>query len=230
MNTNKKTARKAGLLFLLMVATGLFAEIFFRQKIFTADAAETSNRILANMFLYRVGILSDLVMALTYLFTALMLYRLLRVVDEDKARLMVLFSAAGSVILLLNLLNEYMPLVYATTPSGALSIAQLSDLSQLSFSAYNNGYMVGQIFFALWVLPLGQLIYRSKFIPKVFGVLFIIETVCGLLSIVAHFLLGNETVTSMLLLPGTIAEFAFLCWLLICGVNEKKTAHLASPC
>ncbi len=218
MNTNKKTARIAGLLFLLMVATGLFAEIFFRQKIFTADAAETSNRILANMFLYRVGILSDLVMALTYLFTALMLYRLLRVVDEDKARLMVLFAAAGSIILLLNLLNEYMPLVYATTPAGALSIA------------YNNGYMIGQIFFALCVLPLGQLIYRSKFIPKVFGVLFIIETVCGLLSIVAHFLLGNETVTSMLLLPGTIAEFAFLCWLLICGVNEKKTAHLASPC
>ena len=135
---------------------------------------------------------------------------------------MVLFAAAGSVILLLNVLNEYMPLVYATTQAGALSAPQLGELSALSFSAYNNGYMIGQVFFALWVLPLGQLICRSKFIPKVFGILFIIETFCGLLAVAAHFLLDSKTVATMLLLPGTVAEFGLLFWLLIRGVNEKK--------
>lgn len=224
MKPTKKTARIAGLMFLLMVVSGLFAELFFRQKLFTADAAQTFQNILNNTLLFRAGILSDIIMSLSYLFTALMLYRLLRTVNEDKARLMVLFAAAGSVILMLNILNEYMPLVYATTQSRALSTLQLGELSGLSFAAYNNGYMIGQVFFALWVLPLGQLICRSKFIPKVFGILFIIEAVCGLLSIVAHFLLNSTTIASLLLLPGTVAEFAFLGWLLIAGINEKKLA------
>ena len=224
MKPTKRTARIAGLLFLLMVVSGLFAELFFRQKLFTADAAETMTRILQNTLIFRAGILSDIVMSLSYLLTALMLYRLLRTVDEDKARLMVLFAAAGCVILLLNVLNEYKPFIYATTQAGALSAPQLGELSALSFSAYNNGYMIGQVFFALWVLPLGQLICRSKFIPKVFGILFIIEAVCGLVAVAAHFLLGNGTVATILLLPGTVAEFSMLFWLLIAGINEKKLA------
>ena len=222
MNPTKKTARIAGLMFLLMVASGLFAELFFRQKLFTADAAETTKRILENTLLYRAGILSDIVMSLSYLLTALLLYQLLRIVDENKARLMVLFAAAGCVILLVNVMNEYMPLIYSNTTAGALTAPQLSELSRLSFSAYNNGYMIAQVFFALWVLPLGQLICRSKFIPKVFGILFLIEAVCGLLSVVAHFLLGSETISTILLLPGTVAEFSFLLWLLIRGIDEKK--------
>ncbi len=225
MKPNKKAAHFAGLMFLLMVVSGLFAELFFRQKLFTLDAAETASRILQNTLMFRAGILSDIVMSLAYLLTAVMLYRLLRSVDEDKARLMVLFAAVGSVILMVNVLNELMPLLYVTTQTSALSAAQMNELSGLSFVAYNNGYMIGQVFFALWVLPLGQLIYRSNCIPKVFGVLFIIETVCGLLLVVAHFLLDSATISSLLLLPGTIAEFAFLFWLLIRGVNEKKIAE-----
>ena len=224
MNPTKKNARIAGLWFLLMVVSGLFAELFFRQKIFTSDAAETASRILQNTLLFRAGILSDIVMSLAYLITALALYRLLRSVDEDKSRLMVLFAAAGSVILLMNVLNEYMPLIYATTQTSALSAAQVQELSGFSFAAYNNGYMIGQVFFALWVLPLGQLICRSRCIPKVFGILFVIEAVCGLLSVAAHFLLGSATISTVLLLPGTVAEFAFLFWLLIRGVRENKAA------
>lgn len=222
MKPTKKTARVAGLMFLLMVVSGLFAELFFRQKLFTADAAQTFTNILQNTMLFRAGILSDIIMSLSYLLTAVMLYKLLRSVSEDKARLMVLFAAAGSVILMVSVLGEYMPLVFATTQPGALSASQLAELSAFSFAAYNNAYMIGQVFFALWVLPLGQLICRSKFIPKVFGILFIIETVGGLLSVAAHFLLGNATIASLCLVPGMVAEFSFLFYLLIAGINEKK--------
>ena len=222
MIPNKKAARIAGLLFLLMVLSGLFAELFFRQKIFSNDAAETSARILANPLLYRTGILSDIVMSLSYLLTAMALYRLLSTVDEGQAKAMVLFAAAGSIILMVNVLNEYMPLIYTSTQTGIFSAAQIGELSQFSFAAYNNGYMVGQVFFALWVLPLGILICRSGFMPKVFGILFLVEAVCGLLSVAAHFLFGNATMTNLLLLPGTVAEFAFLGFLLVRGINTKK--------
>lgn len=228
MISNKKTARIAGLLFLLMVLSGLFAELFFRQKVFTDDIAETTARILANPLLYRAGILSDIIMSLSYLLTALALHRLLSTVDEWQAKAMVLFAVAGSVILMVNVLNEYMPLIYTSAQISAFNIAQLGELSQFSFAKYNNGYMVGQVFFALWVLPLGILICRSGFIPKVFGILFLVEAGCGLLSVAAYFLLGDVTMTNLLLLPGTVAEFAFLVFLLVRGINSKKLVKAAA--
>jgi len=224
MVPNKKTARIAGLLFLLTVMTGLFAEIFFRQKLFTNDIATTVDNILHNTFLYRVGILSDIIMSVSYLFTALALYKLLVSVDKNISMLMVLFAAAGCVLLLSNILNEFAPLylMTASVQTGVLSSEQLNAMAMLSYSAYGHGYMIGQVFFALWVLPLGVLVYRSKFMPKVFGTLFIVEAICGLLSVAAHFLLANVLIESVLLLPGTIAEIAFLFWLLIRGVNGSK--------
>jgi hypothetical protein len=228
MTTSKKTARVAGLLFLLMVATGLFAELFFRQKLVAGDAATTAQNVLNNPLLLRAGVLSDIVMALSYLFTALALYRLLRPVDRDLASLMVLFAAAGSVILLVNTLFEFLPLVLVNLQPGVLSAGQLQELAHICFAANANGYMIGQVFFALWVLPLGLLICRSKFIPKVFGILFLIETVCGLLAVAAHFLLGGGAVVDALLLPGTVAEFAFLFFLLIRGVNTPKLAKIVA--
>lgn len=225
MTPNKKTARVAGLFFLLMVVFGLFAEIFFRQKVFVAnDAAATASNIVSNLFLYRSGVVSDIFMSLFYLFTALALYRLLVSVNKNQAQMMVLFAAAGCVLLLSNILNEFAPLslLSAGTQPGAFTAEQLQSMAMFSYNEYNHGYMIGQVFFALWVLPLGVLIWRSKFIPKVFGILFFVEVVCGLLSVVVHFLVPNGTLENMLLLPCTIAEFAFLGWLLIRGINEPK--------
>ena len=224
MAPSKSKARFAGFLFLLMVVTGMFAEIFFRQTLFVSDASLTANNILNNGFLFRAGILSDIVMSVAYLFTALALYRLLVSVDKNMAKLMVLFAACGAVLLLSNILNEFAPLYILGegSPSGALNSAQLQDMVMISFATYGHGYMIGQVFFSLWVLPLGLLIYRSKFIPKVFGVLFFIETVCGLLSVAAHFLLADASLESALLVPGTVAEMTFLLWLVIMGVNQSK--------
>lgn len=222
MLQTKKSARIAGLLFLLMVVSGLFAELFFRQKLVSTDAAVTAQNILNNPMLLRAGVLSDIVMALSYLFTALALYRLLRPVDRDLASLMVLFAAAGSLILLVNTLYEYLPILLVNLPSGAFSAAQLQELAQIGFIANANGYMIGQVFFGLWVLPLGLLILRSQFIPKVFGILFLMEAICCLLGVAAYFLLGGGAVSDALLAPGIVAEFSFLFFLLIRGVNTPK--------
>jgi len=224
MLPDKKTARFAGLLFLVMVVSGLFSEIFFRQSLFTSDMAVTADNILHNDFLYRAGILSDIIMSLSYLLTALLLYKLLVSVNKNMALLMVLFAAAGCVLLLSNILNEFAPLymVGAGSQTGSLSTAQLQSMAMLSYTAYGHGYMIGQVFFALWVLPLGLLIYRSKFIPKVFGVLFLIEVCGGLLSVAVHFLIPDVSIETVLLLPGTLAELGFMFWLLIRGINASK--------
>jgi hypothetical protein len=225
MIPTKKTARLAGLFFLLMVVFGLFAEVFFREKLFASeDIVATANNILANDFLYRIGILSDILMSLSYLFTALALYMLLASVNKNMAALMVLFATAGCVLLLFTIQSEFAPLyiLSGNDYQSSFNSSQLQSLAMLYYKSYQHGYVIGQVFFALWVLPLGVLIYKSGFIPKIFGILFVVETIFGLMSVIVHFLVPNGTLETILLLPGTIAEFSFVLWLLIWGITESK--------
>lgn len=228
MKGQKRTARWAGVLFLLMVLFGLWAELFFRQKVFVpGEGALTAANILANEWLYRAGIVSDLLMALFYLLTALALYKLLAAVQREAAAVMVIFAAAGSLILMINAQTELLPLLVLSGSSMAsFDAKQLEALTLLYFTSYEHGYMIGQIFFALWVLPLGVLIYRAPFIPSVFGILFFIEAVFGTLGVLVHFLIPGVPSESLLMLPGVIAEFSFMFWLLIAGVKEPKNKPL----
>lgn len=225
MNSNKKTARIAGLLYLLMVAFGLASEVFFRQKLFTSnDITVIANNILSNIIIYRAGITCDILMALCYLLTALVLYKLLSSVNKEMAAVMVIFASAGSVLLMFTILNEIAPL-YILNGNDYLSTftsGQRQSLAMLFYNLYQHGYMIGQVFFALWVLPLGALIYKSRFIPKILGVLFMIEAVFGLISVMIHFLIPNATIETIMMLPMMIAEFSFMFYLLIRGLDQSE--------
>jgi len=72
-------------------------------------------------------------------------------------------------------------------------------------------------------LPLGILIYKSGFIPKALGILFIIETIFGLMAITVHFLMPNATAETIMMLPMVIAEFSFMFYLLILFLQTNKS-------
>jgi predicted secreted protein len=226
---NNRTTRLAGVCFLLMVVFGIGAEIFFRQSLIVpGNAAETAANITANGFVFRAGILSDLLMSLFYMLTALVLYQLFVDVDKNLSAMMVIFAMAGSILLMINVLNEMAPL-FILNGSGylnTLSREQLQSLAMLYYTSYEHGYMIGQIFFALWVLPLGILIIRSTLIPKVMGILFVAETVFGLIAVIVHFLIPNASMETLFLVPGTLAEFVFMFWLLIKGVRAARPLKL----
>lgn len=225
MELNKKTARIAGLLFLVMVVFGLAAEIFFRQKVFSSgNAADVADAVLSNILLYRMGIMSDMVMTISYLFTALVLYKIFCIVNKNLAAVMVAFATAGCVVLLINILNELAPLYILSGNDflNAFTNSQQQSLAMLFYNLYQQGYMIGQIFFSLWVLPLGMLIYKSGFMPKILGILFGIETAFGLITVGVHFLSPNVILETFLMLPMMIAEFSFMFYLLIRGMNESK--------
>lgn len=228
MGTNRKTAKIAGVLFLSMVVFGLLSEVLFRQKIFSSnDISVTANAILSNQLLYRMGIVGDILMSCSYLLTALVLYQVFASVNKGLAGVMVVFTTAGSVILLMNVLVELAPL-YILTGNGFMSefaSGQQHALAYLFYSLYQHGYMIGQIFFSLWVLPLGLLIIQSGFMPKVLGILFMIETIFGLFSVLLHFLAPSAMLENILMIPMMIAEFAFMFYLLIRGLNESKVRN-----
>lgn len=225
MGTNKKTARLAGLLWLLMFIFGPIAQIV-RSKLFvTGDMAATANNIMANQFLFRLGFVSDLIMMIIFLLLPLALYKLLSKVDKNLSILMVIFVIVSVPINMLNLLNEFSSL-HLLSGAGYLSVfeaGQLQAQAMLSYDLYLHGYEIANIFFALWLVPLGLLVYKSGFFPRVLGVLLVVGG-CGLfLNVFIHFLFpGYEIVNTILLIPQAIAEFTFTFWILIRGINESK--------
>jgi hypothetical protein len=225
MIPNKKTARLAGLLWLLMFIFGPIAQII-RDKLFiTGDTVTTANNIIANEFLFRFGFVSDLLMMIFYLLLPLALYKLLSTVNKNLATIMVIFAIVGTAINMINLLNEFasLQLLSGAGYLKAFEVGQLQAQAMLSYDLYLHGYEIANIFFALWLVPLGLLVYKSDFLPKVLGILLVVGG-CGLLlEVFIHFLFPSFTiVTTIILIPQTIAEFSFLAWILIRGINESK--------
>jgi hypothetical protein len=225
MSTNKKTARLAGLLWLFMFIFGPIAQIV-RSKIFViGDIEATANNILANEFLFRLGFVSDLIMMVIFLLLPLVLYKLLNTVDKNLSILMVIFVIVSIPINMLNLLNEFssLHLLSGADYLSVFEIRQIKAQAMLSYDLYLHGYEIANIFFALWLVPLGILVYRSGFLPGVLGILLVVGG-CGLLlEVFIHFLFPNcVIVNTILLIPHTIAEFSFLIWILVKGVNESK--------
>jgi hypothetical protein len=225
MGTNNKTARLAGLLWLLMFILGPIAQVV-RSKLFvTGDMEATAQNIMANGLLFRFGFVSDLMMLVIFLLLPLVLYKLLNTVDKNLSMLMVIFVMVSVPINMLNLLNEFtsLHLLSGAEYLGAFGAVQLKAQAMLYYDLYLHGYEIANVFFALWLVPLGLLVYKSGFLPKVLGGLLVVGG-CGLLvEVFVYFLFpGFEIVNTILLIPQTIAEFAFLIWLLIKGVRKAK--------
>jgi len=225
MIPNKKTARLAGLLWILMFVFGPIAQII-RDKLFvTGDMVATANNIITNGFLLRIGFASDLVMMIIYIFLPLVLYKLLSKVNKSLSILMVIFVMLGTSINMINLLNEFAPLQLLSGSEylSAFSDAQLQAKTMLSYDLYLHGYEIANIFFALWLVPLGLLVYKSNFLPKALGILLVIGGSGLLINVFVHFLFPDYAiVNTILLIPQTLAEALFTLWILIRGINESK--------
>lgn len=229
MGPNKKTARLAGLLWVLMIVFGLFAQMGVRESIIIpGSAAATAANIVSANFLFRLGFVSDLAMLICYLLTPLVFYKLLSLVNKDLSALMVIFAIVGTAIGMLSLLCEYaaVQILSGTSYLGVFSTSQLESQAMLLLELNDHGYMIAHIFFALWVMPLGILIYRSGFLPRIFGILFIAETAAGVTSVILHFLFPGGTLETTLMWLGALAEFSFTFWLLLRGVRELRPGNL----
>lgn len=225
MGTNKSTARLAGLIWLLMFMFGPIAQIV-RSKVFVpGDRVATAQNIITNEFLFRLGFVSDLLMMVLFLLLPLVLYKLFCSVDKNLSALMVILVLVSVPINMINLLNEFaaLHLLSGTEYLNAFGSDQLMAEALLSYDLYLHGYEIANVFFALWLIPLGLLVVKSGFLPKILGTLLVIGGFSLFLEVFIHFLLpGYETVNTLLLLPQTLSEFAFLLWILIRGINETK--------
>jgi hypothetical protein len=228
MSSPNHIARIAGLLYLTVAIFGGFAHLFVRATVYVpGDAATTADNVLANTGLVRFGVFADLLQATVFLLLAMTLYMLLKHVSKNAAQAMVVFVAIATAIITLNMVFQFAALLVATDPTYVASFgAEGSNaLVLLLLDIQHYGYLIAQIFFGLWLLPLGYLAYRSGMFPRVLAVLLIIGGTGYLLDTVGSFLVVDfsEIMSAVIVMPAGIAELWMVGYLLVIGVRSPRT-------
>lgn len=224
-NTSPITyARGAGFLALLTLIAGSFAGYVHSSLVVSGDAVSTANNIMASESLFRLGIVSSLAMYTIFIFYALILYRLLKPVNTNHALLMLVLALIGVPIAMLNQVN---PSAVLLLLSGADYLNMLSPdqiNAQVTFFLRLQGYgnLIGIIFWGLWLFPLGLLVYRSGFFPRILGILLMIGCFGWLTVIIQRFLFPGFETLAYARYAAHIAELLWMLWLLIKGVNVEK--------
>lgn len=226
MNSLKKTARVVGILYIIMAVSLIFSGLVVDQKLYVpGDAVATVSNILASEQLFRLGFVSNLVGQILLLFLVHALYELFKSVDKGQARLMVILVVASVPVAFLNALNQYAPilLLKGTRYLSVFNLPQLQTLAMVFLDIYNHGTIIAEIFWGLWLIPLGLLVYKSGFIPKTLGVLLIIGCFGHLISFISVFLFPSySTILTPIAETAMIGELPIFLWLLIKGVKDQQ--------
>lgn len=221
-----KTARLAGILYLLMALIAPFGLIYVPTQIFVSgDATATAENILTNEFLFRSGVVSSLVTQVIFVFLVIVLYRLLKHVNLQQARVMVglvivsipisffsdVFKITGLMVLKGGLLTSLEP-------------EQVIDFAGILFKTGSYGLQTVELYWGLWLLPFGLLVYKSEFIPRMFGILLFLN---GLAYIILSFTFvlfpTHHELVSKITLPFLfIGELPIILWFLIKGTRVKQ--------
>ena len=223
MTSRKKQARIAGLLYLMLVPTGVFSLIYVPSTlIVSGDAAASLQNIEASELLYRSGIYVGLLSNLIYLLVALALYRLLKDVSKQQATLMVAFVVLSVAVSFANSFNQLAVLIVLAKPDflSAFDAAQLEGVAYLFLRLQSHGTLIIQIFWGLWLIPMGILVYRSGFIPKIIGVSLWFAAGAYLISNFIFVLLPQyQAALSPVFTALEMLELPIILWLVIVGVR-----------
>ena len=218
-----KTARVAGYLYLMLFPLGIFGIIYVPSSLIVlGDAATTASNIMANELLYRLSIVTALTLQIVYIFLALALYKLLNPVDKNNAVLMVILVLVAAPIAMLNELNHVAVLLVLSGSDflTTFSMDQVQASVPLFLNLHEHGVFIAQIFWGLWLFPMGYLIFKSNFLPKALGILMIIGGFGYLVDSFVYFIFPDFDVT--------FSEFTFLgelllpLWLMFKGVNHEQ--------
>jgi hypothetical protein len=216
----KRLARIAGVLYLIVAIFAAFSYNVATPTVYVpGDAAATAQRVMANAGLLRAGVVADLVQATAWIFVAMVFYLLLRHVNENWARAMVILVAVGATIICLSEVFPVAALLVATGESyvTAFGAAGSNALALLLLDIHHYGIVNASVFFGLWLIPLGLLAYRSGMFPKALGVLLVVGGVCYPVGVLAVYLTPafGEAVKTLLINVPTVAEVWLLGYLLV---------------
>lgn len=220
-------ARLAGLNYLIIIALGIFAELFARGGVVVAgDAAATTANLKAMESLWRLGIAAEMVMLICTVLSAMFFYVLLRPVSRDLALLSTFFSVIAIAVeaaYALHLVEALFPLGRAGYLK-AFSTEQLAAMSSLSMKSHGSGFGIALLLFGPLFLIRGFLIFRSGYFPKVLGVLYQITGVAYMTNSFVMILAPRFSGRTFAIIggPAFIGELSLTLWLLVKGIDVER--------
>ena len=180
--------------------------------------------------LFRWGFVADLINFVVGLPTILIIYFLFKRTNTLLLQLAVAFVIIQTATIAVNLLNQISPLLILSNDTYLKTCQpdQLATLSLLSLNIQSQGYAIGLVFFGFYCLIVGYVIYKSKFLPKIFGILYALTGLCYLINSFTMFLSkGFENPLFMYLaIPILIGDLSFCLWLPIKGVDTSEMLGL----
>jgi hypothetical protein len=222
----KKTARLTGLLYFLFAAIAIYGYMYVSPKIMVpGNTRATSVNMLANEFLFRTSIAGDIVTNILFITVIILLYRIFRPVNEFMAGWM---AWLAFVAIPVSFIGEALQLTALQVFKGKLlssfSTAQAQDIAATLLKAGNYTSQLITFHWGLWLMPMGLLVYRSGFIPRIFGILLLINGMGYMISSITFILFPDalKTVNKLVYPSYFIGEVPLIFWLLIKGTRPKK--------
>ena len=225
MSERQRNARVAGLLYLLMSVTSMISLGAIPSWFVAAtDASAAARKILGAPLRYRLGAVSELASQVFFVFLAVALFNLLKEVHRTGALAMLALVLVQVPMGFANLLLGLVPLVLQSGAGylSAFSKEQLDALTLAALNARGYGVKAVMVFWGLWLLPFGVLVYRSGFLPRVLGVLLVVGCFGHLIVGVTSVLMPSLEPTVASLSALAVGEILICLWLLIRGARSES--------
>jgi hypothetical protein len=231
MNSLKKQSRIAAALYFLNGLPAPFALLYVPSVLIVpGDAAATANNVRDSELLLRLGMAGELFSSTVVIFAMLAFYQLFKAVSQRHAMAMMILMLISVPISYLNVLNDLAAMTLARGPAflSAFDQPQLDSLSYFFLRLHNQGFILAQIFWGLWLFPFGIVAIRSGFIPRFVGIAGIVAG-CGYVisSSVSLFLPASAQGIGRFAMILGAGELAFL-WMLIWGAKEPPAQPIAT--
>lgn len=222
----KRTARLAGVLYLVVVLAGIFSLAYVPARLgLEGDALARFAQLQHEAFLFRAGIAASVVCYVAFLFLPLVLYRLLARFGSNTAAAMVALATASVPFSFANLMHriDVVALLESASLPGA-DVAALAAQAASKLASYNQGIGLSEVFWGAWLLPLGMLAFRSQVIPRLLGVLLVLGGCGYLVDFFGGLLLpgyADSVLAGYATRPAALAEIGTCLWLLVVGVRSR---------
>ncbi len=225
-----KIMSNAGSLYLSMILTGIFAHLFVRAGIIEpGNATLTAQNILDKEFLFRLGLASDLMYIVSFIFLGLVFYRMFQITSKHYARTLLAVVLVISALMGINMLNQFAAqfILSGSEYLNVFSEQQLQALSLFFLDLHNQGEHIRQVFFGLWLFPLGYLVMKSDLFPgnwaKFFGGLLIVGALGYEVDFLSYFFFPGyyKPISEFATIPANLGELSLCFWLIFKGTIRK---------
>lgn len=220
-------ARITGVVYLFYFLTAILAEVFMKGIVVSGDAAATANNIQAHEPLFRLGLGTGLIATAWYIALTALLYELFKPVNRSVSLVAAFFSLVGCAIQAFGGIFQLAPLVFSGSSAdlSAFKPEQSQALALMFFKLDSQGQSITLVFFGLYCLLIGCLIFKSTFLPRILGVLMALAGL-GWLTFLSPPL--ANALSPYVLILGFLAELSLMLWLLVKGVNVQRWKQQAA--